>query len=104
MHWQDQTSPMRILVVEADAGVASFVSQGLREASFAVDVVNDGTEGYRRAISGVYDLVILDLMLPGKDGYAVLQDLRGRQIQTPVIFLTAKDAVSDRVRGLNLGA
>ncbi len=95
---------MRLLLIEDEPGVAAFVQRGLREASYAVDLSNNGTEGLDLARRENYDLIVLDLMLPGKDGFAVLRELRDRGIQTPVICLTARDTVDDRVRGLDLGA
>lgn len=95
---------MRVLVVEDDAGVAAFVMKGLREASYAVDVAANGTDGYHLARTESYDVIILDLMLPGMDGFSVLRNLRAGGIRTPLICLTARDSVNDRVEGLNLGA
>lgn len=95
---------MRLLVVDDEKDVAGFISQGLREASFAVDVSHDGEEGLRLAAGESYDLIVLDLMLPGIDGFTLLRNLRDRQVNTPVICLTARDSVNDRVAGLNLGA
>ena len=95
---------MRILIVEDDPGVAAFVRKGLSEASFSVDLAHDGVEGLTWAKQQPYDLIVLDLMLPGKDGLMVLRDLREAKVATPIICLTARDAVDDRVRGLNLGA
>ena len=95
---------MRALVVEDDAGIRGFLKKGLREASFAVDVADDGTVGYELARVERYDVIILDLMLPGKDGLSLLKDLRESGDDTPVICLTARDTVEDRVQGLDLGA
>ena len=95
---------MRVLVVEDDPGVASFLKKGLREASYAVDVANNGDDGSRLACSENYDIIVLDLMLPGKDGFGILRQLRALDVRTPVICLTARDAVDDRVKGLDLGA
>ncbi len=95
---------MRILVIEDEAGVAGFLKQGLREASYAVDVVDNGTDGAHLACTEAYDLIVLDLMLPGKDGFTILREIRGRGIRSPVICLTARDGVDDRIRGLDLGA
>jgi heavy metal response regulator len=95
---------MRVLVVEDDRHVASFVQRGLREASYAVDVTDNGADGLCRARNESYDLIVLDLMLPGKDGFAVLRELRDRAIHTPVICLTARDSIDDRIKGLDLGA
>ncbi|MBU0716834.1 MAG: heavy metal response regulator transcription factor [Planctomycetes bacterium] len=95
---------MRVLVIEDEPGVAAFVRKGLREASYAVDVSDNGIDGLHLASSNEYDVVVLDLMLPGKDGFTVLHELRSRGVRTPVICLTARDGVDDRVRGLDLGA
>jgi len=95
---------MRVLVIEDEPGVAGFVKKGLREASYAVDMSNNGTDGFDLACSNQYDVIVLDLMLPGKDGFTVLHELRSRGVRTPVICLTARDAVDDRVKGLDLGA
>lgn len=95
---------MRTLVIEDDPGVASFVQRGLREAAFGVDLAADGEAGLHLACTERYDAIILDLMLPLRDGFSVLRDLRQRGVKTPVICLTARDAVDDRVRGLDLGA
>jgi two-component system copper resistance phosphate regulon response regulator CusR len=95
---------MKILIVEDEAKTAGYLRKGLRESGFVVDVAGDGEQGLHLARAGGYDLVILDVMLPGRDGWSVLQGLRGAGRQTPVLFLTARDAVDDRVRGLDLGA
>lgn len=95
---------MRALVIEDEPGVARFVRQGLREAAFAVDVAENGPDGFDLAVTHDYDVIVLDLMLPGRDGFSILEELRRREVRTPVICLTARDAVDDRVRGLNLGA
>ncbi len=95
---------MRILVVEDEENISHFVRQGLEEAGFAVDVARDGKTGFEYAIALQYDVMILDIMLPGMDGLALLRELRSRDISTPVIFLTARDTVEDRVLGLNAGA
>jgi len=95
---------MRILLVEDDKSVAHFVKKGLREGYFAVDVAYDGEEGQYLALHEQYDLLILDIMLPKMDGVEILKSIREKGIDTPVIFLTAKDAERDIVNGLNLGA
>ena len=95
---------MRALVVEDDPGIASFVRKGLAEASYAVDVAGNGYEGLRLGSAEPYDVIILDIMLPGRDGFSVLRELREREVRTPVICLTARDAVDDRITGLNAGA
>src|SRR5881275_2041357 len=95
---------MRLLVVEDEPKTAAFVRKGLAEHGCAVDVARDGEEGLRLAQSGDYDLVILDVMLPGRDGWSVLTELRRAGRPVPVLVLTARDAVRDRVKGLELGA
>jgi two-component system copper resistance phosphate regulon response regulator CusR len=95
---------MRILVVEDEAKAATFVSKGLTESGFVVDVANNGEDGLFKALNIDYDLVILDAMLPFKDGWSVLQEMRRHHRLTRVIFLTARGAVQDRVKGLELGA
>jgi heavy metal response regulator len=95
---------MKILLVEDDKGIARFIKKGLLENSFFVDVAYDGEEGLRLALHEKYDLIILDIMLPKIDGRAILKEMRLGEVQTPVIFLTAKDSENDIVLGLNLGA
>ena len=95
---------MRILVVEDEKKVASFIERGLVEEGFEVDVAYDGEEGVEKGLSGIYDLILMDVMLPKKDGIAAIKDLRAQQVQTPVLCLTARDAVDDKVTGLNTGA
>lgn len=95
---------MRILFVEDDKNIARFVKKGLSENGFSVEVASDGEEGLSLVLQKTYDLVILDILLPGLDGTEVLKGIRQREIQTPVIFLTAKNAEKDIVHGLNLGA
>ena len=95
---------MRILLVEDDKGIARFVRKGLLENSFSVDVASNGEEGLNSALRMRYDLVVLDILLPKIDGREVLKKIRSVNVQTPVIFLTAKDSEKDIVHGLNLGA
>ena len=95
---------MRILVVEDDKGIVRFVKKGLTENSFSVDVATNGEDGLASVLHMKYDLIILDIMLPKMDGRELLTRMRSMDIQTPVIFLTAKDSEEDIVRGLNLGA
>ncbi|MBI5441853.1 MAG: heavy metal response regulator transcription factor [Deltaproteobacteria bacterium] len=95
---------MRILVVEDEEKVASFIRKGLEEEHYAVDVALDGEEGLGMAQINPYDVIVLDLMIPKIDGFRVLQRLRADNVDTPVLVLTARDTVSDRVRGLDLGA
>ena len=95
--------PMRILIVEDEPKTAAYLSKGLTEHAYVVDVASNGIEGLHLATSGPYDLILLDVMLPGLDGWGVLDGIR-RQRQTPVLFLSARDEVTDRVKGLELGA
>lgn len=95
---------MRALIIEDDERIRAFVEKGLREASYAVDVADDGDTGLRLAMGGCHDVILLDLMLPGRDGFSVLRSIRENKVSTPVICLTARDGVDDRVRGLDLGA
>ncbi len=95
---------MRILVVEDEAGIANFVRQGLTEAGHAVDLAWNGREGLEYALAVDYDVLVLDIMLPGMDGLALLQELRHRGDKTPALMLTARDTVDDRVAGLDAGA
>ena len=95
---------MKILIVEDELKTGQYLRQGLTEAGFVVDLARDGTDGLHLALQGEYDLLILDVMLPGLDGWQVLQTLRLRGLHMPVLFLTARDQVEDRVKGLELGA
>ncbi len=95
---------MRILIVEDEKKVAGFIKKGLEEESYAVDVAYDGVEGEYMASTNDYDIILLDIMLPKKNGIEMVRDLRSRNINTPVLLLTARDAVEDKVRGLNSGA
>ena len=95
---------MKILVVEDELKTGNYLKQGLMEAGFVVDLVRDGEDGLHNALTEAYDLAILDVMLPGMDGWAVLQGIRKSGKDLPVLFLTARDQVDDRVRGLELGA
>ena len=96
---------MRILVVEDDRKVARFVQQGLCEEGHTVEIAPDGAEALKLALGEPgYDLIILDVMLPGRDGFGVLKALRARKLPVPVLMLTARDSITDRVAGLDLGA
>ena len=95
---------MRVLVVEDELGIAQFICQGLREAGYAVDVAHDGQEGLDYVYVAEYDVLVLDILLPKLDGLHVLRALRDRGVKTPVLLLTAKDTVEDRVRDLDVGA
>lgn len=95
---------MRILIVEDENAIAQFISQGLREANYVVDTARNGLEGLDYAQSVEYDLLILDVMLPGISGLKLLKQLRTKGMVTPVLLLTARDSVEDRVDGLDAGA
>jgi two-component system copper resistance phosphate regulon response regulator CusR len=95
---------MKLLLVEDDPKTIAFLRKGLTENGYAVDAATTGSAGLTRAVAGGYDLIVLDVMLPGKDGWEVLGALRAAGVTTPVLFLTARDAVRDRVKGLELGA
>ena len=95
---------MRILLIEDYQPLRESIAQGLREAGFAVDATPDGAEGLLYARTGEYDVILLDLMLPGLDGLSVLQDLRDRRDSVHVLIITAKDAEDDQIRGLDFGA
>ena len=96
---------MRVLVVEDERKVANFIRQGLEEEGHTVEVAGDGADALDRLLASFpYDLVVLDVMLPRRDGLSVLKALRDKQVSTPVLLLTARDAVADKVAGLDLGA
>ena len=95
---------MRVLLVEDEPRIAGFIAKGLRERAYAVDVARDGEEALYYAGVNEYDLVILDVMLPIKDGYGVCRELRGSGFRSPILMLTARDSVDDRVAGLDSGA
>ncbi|WP_421705652.1 heavy metal response regulator transcription factor [Alloalcanivorax xenomutans] len=95
---------MRLLVVEDEAKTGDYLQQGLTEAGFLVALARNGLDGHHLAMTESFDLIILDVMLPDIDGWRILQSLREAQCQTPVLFLTARDSVDDRVKGLELGA
>lgn len=102
--WAATVTPMRLLVAEDDQRLARALRRGLVESDFTVDIANTGDDAFDLASSTDFDIILLDVMLPGKDGVAVCRELRERGIQTSVIMLTARDAVADRVRGLDAGA
>jgi DNA-binding response OmpR family regulator len=96
---------MRVLVVEDERKVASFIRQGLQEEGYAVELASDGEEALDLILQGPpYDLIVLDVMLPRRDGFGVVRAVRERGLETPVLLLTARDSVGDRVSGLDLGA
>ncbi len=99
-----QVSGMRILVVEDDRKVAGFIRKGLREEGYAVDVASDGETGLAMGLDRLHDVIVLDVMLPGMPGFQVVRELRQAKVTTPVLLLTARDAVEDKVQGLDAGA
>ena len=94
---------MRVLVVEDDNKIASFISKGLKEAGFAVDVAANGADGLHFGLTENYDAAVVDIMLPGLDGLALIEQLREKKINTPVIILSARRSVDDRIKGLQSG-
>ena len=94
---------MRALIVEDDASIAEFVAKGLREEGFAIDVADDGVDGLDLATQAPYDAAIVDVMLPRLDGLSLIKALRQRRVATPVLILSARHAVDDRVKGLECG-
>lgn len=95
---------MKLLIVEDEPKTAAYLKKGLAESGFSIQVALDGAEGLHLATEGTFDLVILDVMLPERSGWSVIQELREAGHTTPVLFLTARDTVADRVKGLELGA
>ncbi len=95
---------MRILLVEDDRKVASFIRKGLTEEGYAVDVASDGDTGLAMGLDRLHDVIVLDVMLPGKPGFQVVRELRQQRVDTPVLLLTAREAVEDKVQGLDAGA
>ncbi len=95
---------MKILIIEDEAHTGEYLRQGLKEAGYFVELARNGVDGLHEATEGDYDLVVLDVMLPGIDGWSVLSSLRRKKSQLPVLYLTARDSVQDRVKGLELGA
>ncbi len=95
---------MKVLVIEDDKKIASLIRKGLQAQGFVVDVCLGGDEGYALAISRPYDALVLDIMLPGRDGLSILRNLRERKVPLPVLLLTARSELNERLEGLNLGA
>jgi two-component system, OmpR family, response regulator len=95
---------MKVLLIEDDRKISSFIKKGLKEQGFLVDACENGDDGYALASEQVYDVIVLDIMLPGRDGLSILRGLREEKITVPVILLTARSALQERVEGLNLGA
>lgn len=101
---RDNGFSMKILIVEDEKKIGDYLKQGLSEAGFVPELARNGLDGHHLAMTGQYELIILDIMLPDIDGWRILKALRDNHNQTPVLFLTAKDSVDDRVKGLELGA
>ena len=95
---------MRILVVEDEIKTGDYLAQGLSEAGFTVELVRNGLDGHHLAMTEIFDLIILDVMLPDVDGWRIVQSLRAAERHVPVLFLSARDGIDDRVKGLELGA
>ncbi len=95
---------MRILIVEDDKKTASYLKKGLSENDFVVDLAHSGNDGLHLATTGHYDIVVLDVMLPERDGWSIASEMRRKKKETPLLFLTAKDSTRDKVKGLELGA
>jgi heavy metal response regulator len=95
---------VKILLIEDDSKVARFITRGLKEEHFVVDQANDGEDGLHLALTGAYDVVVLDVLLPGRDGFEILARLRHARVTARILMLTARDAVEDRVKGLEGGA
>lgn len=95
---------MHVLIVEDEQKIAAFIRRGLTENGFVVDVAEDGEQGLEYALSRKMDLIILDVALPKRDGWSLISELRKAEVHTPVLFLTARDSVPDRVKGFDLGA
>lgn len=95
---------MKILIVEDEAGISNFLKQGLEEEGFTVDVAEEGNLGMKLALSGAYDILLLDWMLPGFSGIEICEQFREKDVSTPILFLTAKDTVEETILGLKAGA
>lgn len=94
---------MRLLIVEDDIKIAALIEKGMREAGFEVDVCHDGNSGLAQGLTGRYDAAVIDIMLPGLDGLQVIEQLREKRVSTPVLILSARQSVDDRIRGLQRG-
>lgn len=101
---EKRTRPMKILLIEDESKAGDYLKRGLAEAGFTTDWVQDGLSGEQLALEEEYDLIVLDVMLPQRDGWSLLRNLRQAGKETPVMFLTARDQIEDRVHGLELGA
>lgn len=104
MSTQTTESPMKLLVIEDEKKVANFIMQGLREEHYEIECAYDGEQGLERAITGEFDGIILDLMMPKRDGISLLREFRARGMTTPVLILTAKGTIQDKITGLDSGA
>lgn len=95
---------MKILIIEDEYALADAVSEILKKENFMVDIITDGVQGEDEALTGIYDLILLDVMLPGKNGFEILEDLRKEKVKTPIIMLTAKSEMENKLQGLEHGA
>lgn len=95
---------MKILIIEDEYALADAVAEILKKENFMVDIITDGVQGEDEALTGIYDLILLDVMLPGKNGFEILEDLRKEKIKTPIIMLTAKSEMENKLQGLEHGA
>jgi len=95
---------MKLLLIEDDAAIATMIRRGLTEAGYTVDAETNGSQGLQTALENTYNLIILDVMLPGQNGFEVCAELRSHRVQTPILMLTARDTIEDKVRGLDTGA
>ena len=94
---------MKVLIIEDDATIASFIGKGLREAGFSVDIRHDGRDGLAAGLDEQYDAAVIDIMLPGLDGLEIIKQLRRHRVTTPVLILSARQSVDDRIKGLQQG-
>lgn len=95
---------MHILIIEDEYPLADAISETLKKEKFNVDIITDGLDGENEALTGIYDLILLDVMLPGKDGFEILKSIKQEKVKTPVIMLTAKSQINDKLEGLEKGA
>lgn len=95
---------MHILIIEDEYPLADAISETLKKEKFNVDIITDGLDGENEALTGIYDLILLDVMLPGKDGFEILKSIKQEKVKTPVIMLTAKSQINDKLEGLENGA
>ena len=95
---------MKILIIEDEYSLADAIAETLKKENFTTNIITDGEEGETEALTNVYDLILLDIMLPNKDGFKILNDLRKEKVDTPIIILTAKSEINDKLNGLENGA